>query len=285
MKIPPTPLTFGAVDGLGFAASAGRLKNATQNTRYLPTSLGPLLELLNLIAGGRLPSPCGDGLLAENGAGSMITALRRKCATWVKPEDRSMGFILATGGVKDGDTLLTKFLMDAQRAARAVTGLPGSTPGQLVAAMEELENNIHEHSDAPKTGILAFRATRDAFEFVVADRGIGILRSLRRCSAFAMLQDYGKAMEAALADGTSRYGSDSRRGHGFRPIFLGLANLRGSLRFRSGDHALLIDGVSPDLTTAQLAQKPFIDGFVASVTCHVGSADGRRSAESGFLSG
>ena len=71
--------------------------------------------------------------------------------------------------------------------------------------------------------------------------------------------------------GTSRFGSGSRRGHGFRPIFVGLANLRGSLRFRTGDHALVIDGTSPSLATAQLAQKPFIDSFFASVRCHNGT--------------
>ena len=145
--------------------------------------------------------------------------------------DRRIGFVRAIRSRQDDeDPLLTGFLMDAQRAAREVAGLRGTTPGQLVAAMQELENNIHEHSDAPDTGLLAFRATRGAFEFVAADRGIGILRSLQRCSTFAALQDHGNAIQAALSDGTSRFGSDSRRGHGFRPIFLGLANLQGSLR-------------------------------------------------------
>jgi hypothetical protein len=271
MKRSTTPLTFGAVDGLGFAAAAGRLKSTEQNPRYLPTSLGPLLELLYLAAGGRLPSPVGSGWLADNGASPMISALRDNHECWVKASDRRMGFIQANRSARnaDTDTLLISFLMDAQRAARDIAGLPGSTPGQLVAAMEELENNIHEHSEAPHTGILAFWAMRGVFEFVSADRGIGILKSLQRSSIFAGLQDHGRAIQAALSDGTSRFGSDSGRGHGFRPIFLGLANLQGSLRFRSGDHALLIDGTSPDLATAQLAQKPFIDGFLASIRCHV----------------
>lgn len=271
MSEPTTLLTFGAVDGLGFAAAAGRLKSGEQSSRYLPTSLGPLLELLFLAAGGRLPSPIVSGWLADNGAGPMISALSDNQERWVKASDRRMGFIRANRSTRnaDTDTLLTSFLMDAQRAARDVTGLPGSTPGQLVAAMEELENNIHEHSEAPATGILAFRATPHVFEFVAADRGIGILRSLQGCSIFAGLDDHGMAIQLALSDGTSRFGSDSRRGHGFRPIFIGLANLQGSLRFRSGDHALLIDGTSPDLATAQLAQKPVIDGFFASIRCHV----------------
>jgi hypothetical protein len=271
MSEPTIPLTFGEVDGLGFAAAAGRLKSGEQSSRYLPTSLGPLLELLLLAAGGRLPSPIVSGWLADNEAASMISALHDDHECWVKAIDRRMGFIRTNRSTlnADTDTLITSFLMDAQRAARNVAGLSDSTSGQLVAAMEELESNIHEHSEAPDTGILAFRATPNVFEFVAADRGIGILRSLQRCSTFTGLDDHGRAIQAALSDGTSRFGADSRRGHGFRPIFIGLANLQGSLRFRSGDHALLIDGTSPALTTAQLAQKPLIDGFLASVWCHV----------------
>jgi hypothetical protein len=263
----PIPLTFGTVDGLAFAAAAGRLESAKQDTRYLPTSLGPLIELLHLAAGGRVPSPVRSGCLADSGAAPMMTALQNDDECWVGADDRRTGFIRANRTGRDADALLIAFLMDAQRAARDVTRLPGTTPGQLVAAMEELENNIHEHSDASDTGILAFRATEAVFEVVAADRGIGILRSLQRCAAFAGLADHGKAIQAALSDGTSRFGNDGRRGHGFRPIFVGLANLRGALRFRSGDHALLIDGTSPDLATAQLAQKPVIDGFLASISC------------------
>jgi hypothetical protein len=271
MMVPP-PLTFAAVDGLGFAAAAGRLEAAKQTERYAPASLGPLLELLYLAAGGRLPSAVVGGWLAENGAGLMISALHDGRECWVNPGDRRIGFVRTIRSRQDDeDPLLTGFLMDAQRAAREVAGLPGTTPGQPVAAMQELENNIHEHSDAPDTGLLAFRATRGAFEFVAADRGIGILKSLQRYSTFAALHDHGNAIQAALSDGTSRFGSDGRRGHGFRPTFLGLANLQGSLRFRSGDHALLIDGTSPILATAQLAQKPPIDGFLASVRCEVPS--------------
>lgn len=264
------PLTFGAVDGLGFAAASGALDAAQQSAPYVPNSLGPLLELLYLAAGGQLPPPPGGSWVAGNDAAPMITALQENRECWLSSDDHRIGFIRAVRGGPDGGTRLTGFLMDAQRAARDVAHLPGTTPGQLAAAMEELENNIHEHSDVPDTGILAFRAAQGVFEFVAADRGIGILKSLQRCTTYAAVQDHGKALEAALTDGTSRFGIDSRRGHGFRPIFIGLVNLYGSLRFRSGDHALLLDGTSPNLASAQLAQKPLIDGFIASIRCHSG---------------
>ena len=77
-----------------------------------------------------------------------------------------------------------------------------------------------------------------------------------------------KALEAALTDGVSRYGPNRNRGHGFRPIFTGLVNLHGELRFRSGDHAITMDGTSPALATSRISQKAPIDGFFASVRCH-----------------
>jgi hypothetical protein len=208
----------------------------------------------------------------------MITALAEQRDYWIASDRRRMGFIRAVRSGPDADSNFTAFLMNAQHAARDVTHLPGTAPGQLAAAMEEMENNIHEHSEAAVTGLIAFRAASDRFEFVVADRGDGVLKSLRRSPLYAAtLADHGKALEAALTDGVSRFGSDSGRGHGFRPIFLGLANLRGSLRFRSGDHALLIDGTSPDLMTAKLAQKAPLDGFFAGVTCYAPSPRSRFS--------
>ncbi len=158
--------------------------------------------------------------------------------------------------------------MKAKRAGQDVSGLSAAVSGQLVAAMEELENNIHEHADAPDTGIIAHRAEPGAFEFVVADRGIGVLRSLRRCAAYAALPDEGKALEAALTDGVSRHGPDSNHGHGFRPIFTGLLNLHGELRFRSGDHTITMDGTSPTLAVSRITQRVPMDGFFASVRCH-----------------
>ena len=158
------------------------------------------------------------------------------------------------------------FLMKVQRAAQETSKLPGTIPGQMAAAILELAGNVEEHSAAPETGIIAFRATAGVFEFVVADQGIGILRSLRGSPEFLTLDDHGRAIELALTDGVSRF-QDPRRGHGFRPIFQGLTNLNGYLRFRSGDHAIIMDGTTPSLATAQLAQKPYFAGFFVSVMC------------------
>lgn len=102
---------------------------------------------------------------------------------------------------------------------------------------------------------------------LAAGHGAGLLSSLRPCPAYAGLPDHGTALEAALTDGVARHRAGTCRGHGFRPILVGLVNRSGTLRFRSGDHALTIDGTSPNLTTARIAQKPAIRGFFASVRC------------------
>jgi hypothetical protein len=271
MRMPERPLNFSAVDELGFAAAAGQLDIGNLPARYVVTRLGPLLELLCLVGGGRLPSELVQGWLVPNGAERMLASLQSNHQRWISNNGR-LGFIRARRTGTNADTYRTGFLMDAQHAAREGAHLPGNTPGQLAAAIEEMENNIHEHSNAADTGIVAFRAVPGMFEVVAADRGMGILDSLRSCPAFSAMTDHGKALEAALTDGTSRFGVNAGRGHGFRPVFLSLMNMYGTLRFRSGDHALIMDGTTPDISTAQLAQKPRIDGFFASVMCRKASA-------------
>ncbi|MDE0420425.1 MAG: hypothetical protein OXK76_05985 [Gammaproteobacteria bacterium] len=164
--------------------------------------------------------------------------------------------------------------MSAKRAGRDA-GLTREVAGQLVAAMRELHDNIAEHAQAPHTGTVAFRAESGAFEFVVSDRGVGVLSSLCTCTEYAGLRDEGTALQAALRDGVSRHGSNVRRGYGFRPIFVGLVNLYGELRFRSGDHAVTMDGTGPGIATSRISQKVHMEGFFASVRC---SVEGRGDA-------
>lgn len=265
MTIPPKQLLFTDVDGLAFAAANGGLADARVRETFEPKQIGPILELLHLRAGGRVPSL--GNWLSLNTLAPFVSALESARESWFTPANQQLGFIRAVRHGPEGDGRLTSFLMTAKRAGRECAGLSTVVAGQLVAAMQELENNVHEHAEAAETGVIAYRAEPGEFEFVAADRGIGILASLRRYVGYAALPDDGKALEAALTDGVSRHGRDSNRGHGFRPIFTGLMNLSGELRFRSGDHAITIDGTSPTLATSRIAQKAPIDGFFASVRC------------------
>ena len=254
------------MDDLAFAGIAGKetLRDVPVGS-YLPVMLGPLIEFLFLASDGTIPST-GVEWLRDSQISRFLKAWCDARHIWLSHDDH-LGFITMTGSAEGWAVDSVDFLMRVQRAARSISNLPGNIPGQMAAAIQELAGNIQEHSSAAETGVIVFRATAGTFEFVVADRGIGVLGSLRASAAYSMLDDHGRALELALTDGVSRF-NDPLRGHGFRPIFQGLTDLNGYLRFRSGDHALLMDGTKPSLATSQLSQKPNFAGFLASVMCN-----------------
>jgi hypothetical protein len=159
------------------------------------------------------------------------------------------------------------FLRRMQNAAERA-GFQRKVPAGLTGAFGEMADNAHRHSLQPLTAICGYRWADGCFEYVVADAGQGVLASLRSCSEYAHLQDSGDALQVALTEGESRFGRGSGHGRGFRELFCSLADLSGRLRFRSGDHALTIDGTNPDLSHARLFQLGAnYSGFVVSVSC------------------
>jgi anti-sigma regulatory factor (Ser/Thr protein kinase) len=263
----PSPFDFNSLDGLAFAAERGRLTGRTL-PRMNAVSLGPIIELAQLATAGTLPAPERAEWLALDGLSVLYRCVISGRFRWVCPDGRRIGFLRTRAQRPSDDHELIGFSVAAQQAA-VISGFPNPVAQQLAAAIGELHSNIYEHSRASATGLIAFRAGVGEFELVVADRGVGILETLRSCTEYAHLRDHGNALLLALSEGVSRFGSHSGHGFGFRPIFTGLANIKGYLRFRSGDHALILDGTKPSLTTAKPAQKPMISGFLVSITCAV----------------
>ena len=221
-----------------------------------------------------MPASSRNGT-AAGALGRLVKALGKEDEYWLGPDLLEEGGFVRTAADSEAyENRLTTLLVRARTAAQRVAGLSKKVSGQLVAAMRELENNVQEHAQAPDTGMVVFRAEAGAFEFVVADRGVGVLESLRSGGGYGELRDEGAALRLALTEGVSRHGRDVGRGLGFRPMFLGLVDLYGELRFRSGDHAVTMDGVGPDVATARIAQKVPMQGFFASVRCHTRPAVG-----------
>ncbi|MBX9588495.1 MAG: hypothetical protein K2X43_04265 [Hyphomonadaceae bacterium] len=265
--------TFAALDGLAFAAAKQRLSALAPGMSYGANALGPFLELVQLGAGGLLPRADQAPWLTLGGMTQFDAALRSGRKQWVCPDSKAAGFFRTGAKWSEDDTPWVGFALAAQKAA-AAAGFHRRIAAQFAAALGEMVSNVHEHSGAPTSGIAAFMAQGEAFEFAVADSGIGVLESLRSCADYAGLADEGKALRLALTDGVSRYGAQSGRGAGFRPIFVGLANLAGMLRFRSGDHALVIDGQKIGDMSAVTAQKVRLPGFLASVSCQLNASAG-----------
>jgi hypothetical protein len=227
------PLSFSSLDGLVFAAERGRLNGRTP-ARMTAVSLGPLIEMAHLARTGILPPPDKTDWLALDGLAFLYRAVLGGRLQWVCPDGHRIGFLRTRRDRTDDGKELLGFCL-AVRQAAALAGFPPRIAQQLAAAIQELHDNIYDHSGAPGTGLIAFRAGVSSFEFVVSDRGVGILETLRSCPAYSHVADHGNALMLALAEGVSRYGPNTGHGFGFRPIFNGLANLRGLLRFRSGE--------------------------------------------------
>jgi anti-sigma regulatory factor (Ser/Thr protein kinase) len=262
------PFTFAALDGIAFAAARGRLQDLPPHTMFAAGALGPFLELTQLGATGFLPRLDKAAWLALDGIAGFETALRGGRKQWICPAGHTAGFFRTDLEWSEDETAWVGFGLAAQKAVIAA-GFHRRIAAQFAGALGEMVSNIHEHSGAAASGLAAFRAGSREFEFVVADGGMGVLDSLRSCPDYAHLDDHGEALQLALTDGVSRFGPQAKRGGGFRPIFVGLANLSGSLRFRSGDHALVIDGRRINSMAAKMAQKAHLKGFLVSVACRL----------------
>jgi hypothetical protein len=138
---------------------------------------------------------------------------------------------------------------------------------RIGSALYEVFDNVFEHSGAYQTGFAAFRALPGSFGFVVADRGEGVLASLRRSPRFADLSDHGEALQRALQPDVSRF-DEPGHGHGFDRLVEGMANLNSELRFRTGDAVLQMSGLGGARPKPTLARRPIIAGFVVSAKFH-----------------
>jgi hypothetical protein len=268
MRMPPTSedLTFEALDDLILAHERGRVPAV----RLAPgPSLGALVELVRFAREH-------EGALAY-AATPETDAIDRACRTRrpVYLNGEWTGVVTAKRQRNNGSDIYREAFMFAMHKALLAAGFASPFASGLVGALGEMESNVHEHSQAADTGLIAYRVSTDAVECIVADGGIGVLSSLRR-GAFPSLTDAGEALKIALTDGRSRYGIGKGRGYGFRELFKALSTRNGSLRFRSDDQLLTIRGDSPVLSRARLQQRATVSGFSISVVCLNPAATKRR---------
>jgi len=167
--------------------------------------------------------------------------------------------------VTNATAIWDQWTVHAENIAKS-KGLNPHVVASLIGAMGEIQDNVYEHSGAPQTGLVAYAVTPNSFEFVVADRGVGVLQTLRQNPRYADIPDTGAALEEVIKDGVSRFPSETGRGQGFNQLFRALVGQNAELRFRSGDHALTMRPTSDALHgEAILAQVAALQGFAVSV--------------------
>ena len=252
-------LDFNFIDDVCLACQSSAISQASI-PRATARHLGPLLELAHI-------APTIDGVdigRAWIDGGGMDAIVQRvdDNAGWHAP-DMHQGIARVREFVDD--PLAWTAFIHRSRTGAANAGFKGDHSAKLIAALGEIYSNVVEHSGNLSSGYVAYRATPGTFEFVVADRGIGVLNSLRSNPKYAALEDSGQALELALEQGVSRHTAGDH-GFGFVPIFVGLANISRVVRFRSGNHARITTRDDKDITSVT-REKANCDGFFSSVTC------------------
>lgn len=252
-------LTFDLVDDICLAVHGGQISLADL-PQTATHSLGALLELAHILSIENEPQEW----LIDNRFQEILKAKSNGRRQYTEGKIY-LGYV-AVGAFLEDETVETDFYIRARRAAE-FAGFQKAEAAQFVAAIVELYNNIIEHSSAVESAYVAFAAYENSFEFVVADTGVVVFESLKSSSQYAGLSDAGRALELALTEGVSRHDREPDRGRGFRPIFIGLANVSEKLRFRSGDHAREMERLSDGSISAITRQKSKLPGFFCSVKC------------------
>ena len=267
--LQPSELCFDFLDDLALASERGRANPYSYLNTHQAKRIGPLLELASLDRAGTLPLDALSNCKVREALSTAFLPCKLGQGSYFEAGSANVGFVVTSRDPHSNDQAQwTAFCRKAQDAAEM--SLPKPIAQGLVGAIREIEENIHIHSERAHDAIVGFRGTSREFEFALIDSGIGVLESLRRSPDYQNLTDSGTAIKTAVTDGQSRLRHhDPGRGYGFHGLFVGLANLNGKLRFRSGDHALTIDGTSPSLVTYRLSQKVEIPGFLVNVVCRL----------------
>jgi hypothetical protein len=151
-------------------------------------------------------------------------------------------------------------------AASSKAGLFTTFAAALAGTFGEMTDNALQHCERPNTALVGYRWTETEFEYVVSDAGIGVIASLRKHRDYSSLRDSSEALLVAIEDGESRHGRGSGHGTGFHKLIHNIARNGSFLRFRSGDHCLIIDGTHNQFKQYTKPCSPF-RGFLISVTC------------------
>ena len=257
--------TFEVTDDLLWQAETGRLLGRGAISVGRSGQIGPLVELA--IAARAAPTAYASVTATPPFFEHVRQGLVSGRITGGGARDIAGVFPLARLDPAGDDTHWHQWASHAENAAVAA-GLARGFVGGLMGSLGELQENVYQHSSRPETGLVAYAAVNGAFEFVVADAGMGVLASLRQNPEFAQLADSGEALSVAVSDGASRHGRGSGRGYGIGQLFRALAHDSAELRFRSGDHTLRLWGDAPSLSGQyEVAQKAWLGGLIVTIRC------------------
>lgn len=265
-------LTCDLVEDLQQAAEAGRpiaqFVNSVQNA-----TLPGLLEYgcarwhndsLPSLPASVTDSPLGRALQeVRSELGLRMDGEQKRPPLTITPE--SQEFFVLEGDDPTTDQVWGEFLVRFRQSAKTV-GFTHRKAEGIAAALGEMADNATLHAQSQTGAVVGYQVIDGAAVCCVADVGIGVLASLRENETYRNLRTHAEALRTALQDGATRYTS-GEGGFGFRRVFKALAAMWGTLRFRSGQGCLTMDGSDFDADRGNEAFVLDRPGFQVTICC------------------
>jgi hypothetical protein len=132
-------------------------------------------------------------------------------------------------------------------------------------ALHAMTENGILHADSQAGVLVGYQMLADAVLFTVADVGRGVLSSLRANAKYSALAFHRDALRLAMQDGVTSQNSDG--GYGFHQVFKALASQFGTIRFRTGNACITMDGQSFDAEMGEETFPEVMSGFQVTVCC------------------
>jgi anti-sigma regulatory factor (Ser/Thr protein kinase) len=158
-----------------------------------------------------------------------------------------------------------EFLVRFRQSAKSA-GFHFDRAKGLAAALDEMAGNAIVHANSPCGVLVGYQAMEGCALCCITDAGIGVLASLRTHPAYQGLDRHKDAIRVALRQGESRFGP-GKGGLGFYRVFKSLAAMWGTLRFRSGEGCIEMDGRDFDSDRGEESFVQFRPGFQVTICC------------------
>lgn len=220
--------------------------------------------------------PEAPGAIAVSGLGRelgrLATPLGVRSGGERKPEVRSINVRTAEfhdlpcAEASAADPQWALFLSRFHRSAVAA-GFSNGAADKLLSAFAEMAENAVIHADSPVAPIAGYQTIKGVVKFSVVDVGLGVRQTLATNPMHADLSDDLDAIRRALRSGVSCRPEGG--GFGFGSVFKALAEQWGTLRFRSGNGGISMDGTSVDADQCVQTRPPPLHGFQVSVCCRL----------------
>ena len=269
----PTWLTFDLVEELQQAAGTGRRVEpfiASLDHATLPGLLEygcARWHCPNLPA---LPSqifsaPLGRGLQEVRSELGLRTMGRQKFPPRTMTPMSHEFFVLEGSSMPTTERDWSEFLVRLRQSVKSV-GFDLERAKRIAAAFGEMADNATLHANAPVGVLVGYQVIDGAVVCCVADVGVGVLKSLTSHDAYRHVQTHKEAVRLALRKGVSRFGP-GLGGLGFYNVFKALAAMSGTLRFRSGEGCVTMDGTGFDADKGEESYVVFRPGFQVTICC------------------